>query len=348
MSAPIPPTPPSPGVGLRRKGPKSLPKLPLSAFTPPNSGTSDKFPLPASPSTIHPESVIDANVVPGHGALDLSKWKQEASQSEILRDRIGGLVVVLPKADQETLSKVMETKSVAPFLSVVVPFDLDATEPPSLPILSSSPVPISLSTAFTKSSPEAVKNLRWALQQGRPVDIDIRTDLTDPVFESLEDLLAKSTADLPSVPPIVLSNLLPPPHNLELPIVKLMNHPIYRTFQAQIAALSLIPQIYIKYLQPCWDAPTPPTPSVANPPAEITGVKQKNEWKRRIKMYFGPVMEAFGYQRIIFGSSPSSIAQSKSAVWSWYELARESLAELAVEQEAVDAVFYTTAKKVYS
>jgi len=82
-----------------------------------------------------------------------------------------------------------------------------------------------------------------------------------------------------------LANLLPPPHNLELPIVKLMNHPIYRTFQAQTAALSLIPQVYIKYLQPCWDAPTPPTPSVASPVLDNTDVKQRNEWKRRIKMY---------------------------------------------------------------
>jgi hypothetical protein len=32
-------------------------------FTPPNTGTSDKFPLPPSPSTIHPNKVIDAHVV---------------------------------------------------------------------------------------------------------------------------------------------------------------------------------------------------------------------------------------------------------------------------------------------
>ncbi|KAF5370673.1 hypothetical protein D9758_002021 [Tetrapyrgos nigripes] len=340
----IPPTPPSPGVGLRRKGPKALPKLPISAFSPPNSGTSEQFPLPPSPSTVHPESVIDANV---KTQSDLSKWHQEVSQSDILRDRIGGLVVLLRSADQNTLSKVLESKSIAPFFTVSVPFSLEEAQPPSLPILSSSPIPISLSTVFTESSSMAVTNLRWALEQGRPVDIDIQTDLTDTIFESLEDLLAKATAEMATVPPIILSNLLPPPHNLELPIVKLMNHPIYRTFQAQIAALSLIPQVHIKYLQPAWDAPAPATPSVATPVIVNADERQKKEWKRRIKMYIGPVMEALGYQRIIFGSSPSSASGLKSVVGEWYGIAREALAELAVEQEAVDAVFCNNAKRVY-
>ncbi len=56
-------TPPiSPGVGARRRGPKSLPTLPLSAFSPPDTGISDSFPLPQSPTTVHPERVVDANV----------------------------------------------------------------------------------------------------------------------------------------------------------------------------------------------------------------------------------------------------------------------------------------------
>lgn len=84
--------------------------------------------------------------------------------------------------------------------------------------------------------------------------------------------------------PFLVANLLPPPNDLELPIVKLMNHPIYRRFQSNIAALSLIPQVIIKYLPPSWDVATPPTPSilVASP---IDPSKQQKEWKRRIKMY---------------------------------------------------------------
>lgn len=61
----------------------------------------------------------------------------------------------------------------------------------------------------------------------------------------------------------------------------------------------------------------------------------------------GPVMEAFGYQRIIFGSSPSPASESASLAGNWYELARESLAELGVEQEFIDAVFCLNAQKVY-
>ncbi|KAJ4483305.1 hypothetical protein J3R30DRAFT_3284080 [Lentinula aciculospora] len=329
----IPPSPP----GGRRKGPRSLPKLPLSAFTPPNSGTSEKFPLAPSPSTVHPENVIDANVVAQDGDDSLSRWKSEAGPH--LSSRIGGVVLSLSGGDEQSLSKLD-----VPVVSVMVPFSLESSDrPASLP----TSYPVSLTTVFTRVTSNSVENLRWALQQGRPIDIDIHADLTDDVFESFEDLLSKSMDNVSPVPPIILSNLLPPPNDLELPIVKLMNHPVYRRFQAQIAALSLFPQISIKYLPPSWDVETPPTPSVmvASP---IDENKQKKEWKRRIKMYLGPVMEAFGYQRIIFGSSPSASCKVPSKAGYWYEIARESFAELGVEQEAVDAVFWTTAKKVYA
>ena len=59
------------------------------------------------------------------------------------------------------------------------------------------------------------------------------------------------------------------------------------------------------------------------------------------------MLEAFGYQRIIFGSSPSAASSAKSNAGDWYEIARESLAELVSYQEFVDAVFYGNANKVY-
>ena len=61
----------------------------------------------------------------------------------------------------------------------------------------------------------------------------------------------------------------------------------------------------------------------------------------------GPAVEAFGYQRIIFGSSPSSVTNTESKAGYWYEIARESFAELGVEQEDIDAVFSNNAKEVY-
>ncbi len=78
--------------------------------------------------------------------------------------------------------------------------------------------------------------------------------------------------------------------------------------------------------------------------------REKDEWKRRIKMYVGPAVEAFGFQRILFGSSagaPLTGASPASSAGDWYEIARESFAELGVEQDALDAVFSQNAKHVY-
>ncbi len=102
--ASVQPPPRSPGVGARRKGPKVLPRLPLSAFTPPNSGTSDRFPLPPSPSTVHPAKVVDANVISSISGL--TAWNSEVGQ--VLGGRIGGVVLSLrgssPDAVRETLA----------------------------------------------------------------------------------------------------------------------------------------------------------------------------------------------------------------------------------------------------
>lgn len=91
MSAELPPAVGVEGLGSRRKGPKTLPRLPMSAFSPPNSGIGERFPLPPSPSTIHPDSVVDAHIVTTTG--DLSQWKQEAGK--VLGSRIRGVVLNL-------------------------------------------------------------------------------------------------------------------------------------------------------------------------------------------------------------------------------------------------------------
>lgn len=83
----------------RRRVPRPKPKLPLSAFSPPNSGTGDSFPLPPSPTTTHPNSIIDGNVIVANGDLKLSLWKAETGQ--ILGSKVGGIVLSLPGADLE-------------------------------------------------------------------------------------------------------------------------------------------------------------------------------------------------------------------------------------------------------
>lgn len=56
-----------------------------------------------------------------------------------------------------------------------------------------------------------------------------------------------------------------------------MNHPIYQAFQGQVAALALYEYISVKFLPPSW---------VSAPEGEEEDIiKQKRDWKRRIKMY---------------------------------------------------------------
>jgi predicted TIM-barrel fold metal-dependent hydrolase len=62
----------------------------------------------------------------------------------------------------------------------------------------------------------------------------------------------------------------------------------------------------------------------------------------------GPAVEAFGFERIIFGSAPSSSSHAHSSAGDWYEIAREAFAELGVEQNSVDAVFGGNARRVFS
>jgi hypothetical protein len=84
---PLPQPPLTPGVGARRKGSKALPSLPASAFSPPNTGTSEGFPLPPSPGTTHPEAPIDAHV-----AGPIAEWKLAAG--DMLGAKSGGIVLV--------------------------------------------------------------------------------------------------------------------------------------------------------------------------------------------------------------------------------------------------------------
>ena len=93
----------------------------------------------------------------------------------------------------------------------MIPFEL-AKPVPSNSLSSPDPlIPISFSTIFYQSTPEAAEALKWALQQGRPVDIDLPNASTDGVLEGLQDLLAKATADLIQIPAIVISEFVKQP-----------------------------------------------------------------------------------------------------------------------------------------
>lgn len=60
-----------------------------------------------------------------------------------------------------------------------------------------------------------------------------------------------------------------------------------------------------------------------------------------------PVLEAFGFERIIFGSSPAFVSGSPALAESWYKLILESFRELAVSQHEMDRIFIKNAEHVY-
>jgi len=320
---------------------KVPPALSLSAFAPPSTGTADRFPFPPSPTSVTADSIVDANVVVS--SADLSRWKSEATPE--LKDKISGIVLLI-KADniQQLVEQLEPTIFQAPVLSVSVPFRIENGSPVGIPL--SPKVPISLSIVYSTQTPEVVEALTWALSNGQTVDVDVQFTTDDKSYDSLEESLSTASKDANPESAIVISNVLPPVDDLTLPLVKLLTHPTYRAYQAHTASLSLIPNTYIKLLPPNWREPTPPTPAPVGG-ARSEDSSEKKEWKRRIKMYVGPALEAFGDQRIIFGTSPSPESDAKSAVGDWFELVKESLAELGIEQEGVNAIFGGNAKKVY-
>ncbi|CCL99867.1 uncharacterized protein FIBRA_01892 [Fibroporia radiculosa] len=349
MNVSLPPTPLSPSVGARRKGAKPLPRLPLSAFTPPNTGTSDAFPLPPSPSTLLPKDLIDAYVISSEG--DLSQWKNQAGPT--VNGIAKGVVLSLSDRKSEDVEMVLERiRSGAfevPVVAILVPIvdgddDTQFSPPSYLVSAKGSNPPLVPSVVFTGNESKVREALQWALREEFVVNIDVQTDIraTEGGWDTLEELLTSITNREQSAEvkgKIVVSNILPPPDDLSLPIVKLLTHTSYRNYQSHTAALSLFGNVFVNYLPPAWGDSVPSS--------SPEGQKQRAEWKRRIKMYISPVLEAFGYQRIVFGSSPSYAVKVSSKASDWYELARESFAELGIEQEGIDAIFYGNAKLVY-
>jgi len=91
----VPPTPLTPST---RKH-KVPPALPLSVFTPPSTGTADRFPFPPSPSSVTAQSVVDASVV--ISSADLGTWNSEATAE--LRDKVSSVVLVVKGSDAQQL-----------------------------------------------------------------------------------------------------------------------------------------------------------------------------------------------------------------------------------------------------
>ncbi|KAH0827959.1 hypothetical protein J3R83DRAFT_3597 [Lanmaoa asiatica] len=292
-------------AGLRRKG-KEIPRLPLSAFSPPNTGTSDTFPLPPTPSLIVPSGVVDShlevslNAAGGYEA-DIGHLKPAHKRAVVLSSR-GHSAEAIVNSLQSLQSDVVDAR----VLSVLIPFTLESAEIPKY-LSETDPFLPALTTIYDGATPVTpVKNLRWALQHGRAVDLDIEGGIiaADPSFyDNFVNLLTKAIrSDINTKrTPIVLTNVLPPPLDSITPVVAMVNHPTYTAHRQRVSLISLFENVYVKLLPPTW---------VSTKSTATLEEKQERELKNIIKLF---ILEAFGFERIIFGSSPAFASGSPCA-----------------------------------
>jgi len=345
----------SPGVGGRRK---TLPKLPLSAFNN-SSANSGQFPSLPSPSSLHPNTLVDAHVLVGVSsdlAGELDTWTTNAT-AIFNKSPPEGIIALSPSAKliPDTLEQLEVLLPLAHVIAVSVPFSDLSAGPPSVhpSYLSKFSLPIAVSVPVSPGPvpPSLVAGLRWALSSGYPIELVVQNpyqlstiassseDNPDGTWEYLEELIQKVQADSENKRAIIISNILPPPAPIDLSIVKLLTDTGYVAYQSRIASLSLLSNTYLKFLPPTWRAEASD--------GTIKGTELK-DWKRRVKMYLGPAVEAFGDSRIIFGSSPlGPELESCISPGDWYTLARESVAELGVEAEGIEAIFSGNARTAY-
>ncbi|KAG8902330.1 hypothetical protein FRB99_004613, partial [Tulasnella sp. 403] len=182
--------PPSPGVASRR--PKAPPKLPLSAFT---NTASSAFPLAADPTTVYPDSIIDANVT-----VELEEWKQNAG--DLLKKPISGVVLSLhttrdqPALDEKRLSQLLQPSSGIAITAVIAPTHLADRGISKLPAhITSSPSPIAFAVPFVKGS-TSPDDIRLILSAGHVVDLDVPWDASqaedEAEWDALEEVVGKA------------------------------------------------------------------------------------------------------------------------------------------------------------
>ena len=124
----------------------------------------------------------------------------------IERVRLAPHLIFIAIADIE-VNRLDSSSKESQILSVIAPFDLEAPDTTVEELLTSSAA-LSLSTVFIKSSPNSIKGLHWALNHGRPVDIDIQATLSDSLLEGFEDMITGASVDIKNLPPIILCMVL--------------------------------------------------------------------------------------------------------------------------------------------
>ncbi|KAG9316710.1 hypothetical protein JVU11DRAFT_2770 [Chiua virens] len=297
----------------------------------------------------HRVSSLPSGIVDSHLQFTLQSGTCDADINHLESARRRAVVLSSrghsPQAIVSSLISLQADLTDARVLSVLIPFSLSSTDYPTYIHATDTPLP-ALTTVYDGAITVAAeaeedakdqaqvetpaKNLRWALEHSRVVDIEIERGIiaTDASFyDSFVNLLTKAIKSDANTKrtPIVLSNLLPPPLESVLPVVTMMNHPSYTTFRQRVSLLSLFENVHVKLLPPAWALP--------ESTARSEGKLEEMELKNIIKLFIVPVLEAFGFERIIYGSSPAFASGSPELAENWYKSVLESFRELAVSQD---------------
>lgn len=104
--------------------------------------------------------------------------------------------------NHQSIPRITPVVSGIPILALSVPFTLENGVPVGIP--SSSKVRIALSTVYKRQTPEVVEALKWALERGHVVDVDVQFDNDESSYESLEDTLSKASQNLKENSAIVM------------------------------------------------------------------------------------------------------------------------------------------------
>ncbi|WVF70161.1 hypothetical protein IAT40_004949 [Kwoniella sp. CBS 6097] len=310
------------------------PPLPKSLFAPQGPLSPGSAPLPPSPTTIHPEYIIDSH----------SFVKRLEPTPDPIYD---GLSEQYPRPPVKSAVQVKMDVSAEPAQAVlgVKPFSIHPTilnltlvTPPSVTNIAKGAVDIIVPSTFPLAEPE------W--------------DLVEEAVSALDGCWGKPEGGAPkngeNVEPgkIVISGILPPP--LTKPSTPLLQSEAYNLHLARLATLSLHANVYLKALPPVVD---------------IVNAKEKDgswwndrkELERVLRMYVSPAIEAFGTHRIIFGSTPALPLPDLTKVspipgdleqpisnGEWYSVLRKVVSELGENKEEMTGVMGGNAAKVYA
>ncbi|EIW68676.1 hypothetical protein TREMEDRAFT_69133 [Tremella mesenterica DSM 1558] len=285
-------------------------------------------PLPPSPSSVHPEYVLDGHWIP-------------ACKTDGTDPLFEYLENTLPKPPLESIVQVQLDPSETPITSIprvqpimIQPTVLDFASASTPSIDTSKDAPVDIIVPLCRPMSER----KW----------DVLDDVVSRLNGRSEEAPAGEIQDGLSPPKTVkvaLSGLMPPP--LTLPSAQLVNSPEFQLHASRLANLSLHANVYLKLL--------PPVVEVGN-----SLIEDRKEVADVVTLYLSHAIETFGTHRLLFGSDhclPLDVlrarAQYSNEITSpvkqgeWYAILRKCIAELGEDKFAMSAIMGSTASGLY-